>query len=277
MNAGPVLLEAVELSVRFGGVAALSDVSFTVEEGEVVGLIGPNGAGKTTCIDALSGFQPLHGGHVRFAGEDLDLLAPHQRARKGFVRTFQSLDLFDDLTVRENLVVAVDTPTWRSTITDALWPKRHRHDGVDETIDLVGLGPIADRRPAELSNGERHRVSLGRALVSKPRLVLLDEPAAGLDPTESAELGRLLRSLPGRGVSILLVDHDMALVMEICDRLHVLDFGCLIASGAPAEVRADPAVVTAYLGTQPEPARADGTGPAADGSGPAAEGSGVPQ
>lgn len=265
MNAGPVLLEAVELSVRFGGVAALSDVSFTVEEGEVVGLIGPNGAGKTTCIDALSGFQPLHGGHVRFAGEDLDLLAPHQRARKGFVRTFQSLDLFDDLTVRENLVVAVDTPTWRSTITDALWPKRHRHDGVDETIDLVGLGPIADRRPAELSNGERHRVSLGRALVSKPRLVLLDEPAAGLDPTESAELGRLLRSLPGRGVSILLVDHDMALVMEICDRLHVLDFGCLIASGPPAEVRCDPAVVTAYLGTQPEPARADGTGPAESG------------
>ena len=243
------LLEACELSVRYGGVAALSDVSFTVEEGEVVGLIGPNGAGKTTCIDALTGFQPLHGGHVRFAGQMLDGVAPHERARLGFVRTFQALDLFDDLTVRENLVVAATTPTWRSTLTDALWPKRHRHDAVDDAMELVGLGPLADRRPVELSNGERHQVSLGRALVSRPRLLLLDEPAAGLDPAESNALGELLRSLPAHGVSVLLVDHDMALVLGICDRLHVLDFGQLIASGPPASVRADPAVVTAYLGT----------------------------
>ncbi len=256
-DGGSALLEAVEVSVRYGGVAALSEVSFTVQEGEVVGLIGPNGAGKTTCIDALTGFQPLHGGHVRFAGRVLDGVAPHQRARLGFVRTFQSLDLFDDLTVRENLVVAATTPTWRSTLTDALWPKRQRHDAVDDAIDLVGLGPLADRRPAELSNGERHQVSLGRALVARPRLLLLDEPAAGLDPAESAALGDLLRSLPARGVSVLLVDHDMALVMGVCDRLHVLDFGRLIASGPPAAVRADPAVVTAYLGAQPDQAHQD--------------------
>ena len=250
-EAGP-LLEAVELSVRYGGVAALSEVSFTVEEGEVVGLIGPNGAGKTTCIDALTGFQALHAGHVRFAGELLDGVAPHDRARLGFVRTFQSLDLFDDLTVRENLVVAATTPSWRATLTDALWPKRHRHDAVDDAVEWVGLGSLAGRRPADLSNGERHRVALARALVSRPRLLLLDEPAAGLDPAETAALGDLLRSLPERGTSVLLVDHDMALVMAVCDRLHVLDFGQLIASGPPAAVRADPAVVTAYLGTPPD-------------------------
>ena len=255
------LLEACELSVRYGGVAALSDVSFTVEEGEVVGLIGPNGAGKTTCIDALTGFQPLHGGHVRFAGQMLDGVAPHERARLGFVRTFQALDLFDDLTVRVNLVVAATTPTWRSTLTDALWPKRHRHDAVDDAMELVGLAPLADRRPVELSNGERHQVSLGRALVSRPRLLLLDEPAAGLDPAESNALGELLRSLPAHGVSVLLVDHDMALVLGICDRLHVLDFGQLIASGPPAAVRADPKVVTAYLGTSDHAAPAGEVAP----------------
>ena len=243
------LLEVDGVSLRYGGVAALDDVSFTVGHGEVVGPIGPNGAGKTSCIDALTGFQPIHSGHVRFEGRSLDGTSPHDRARLGFVRTFQSLDLFDDLTVHENLSVAAGTPSWRSTLTDALWPKRSTHDGLDEVVSLVGLNGLLHRRPAEMSNGERHRVALGRALVSRPRLLLLDEPAAGLDTVESAELGRLLRSLPERGTSVLLVDHDMALVMAACNRIHVLDFGRVIASGTPAEVRADRAVVGAYLGT----------------------------
>lgn len=247
------LLEVAHLSVRYGGVAALDDVSFTVEEGEVVGLIGPNGAGKTSCIDALTGFQRPHGGHVRFRGRSLDGVAAHRRARLGFVRTFQSLDLFDDLTVRENLSVAASTPDWRSTVTDALWPKRPMRSAVEEVVELVGLGTIVHRCPAELSNGERHRVALGRALVSRPGLLLLDEPAAGLDDAESAALGELLRSLPGRGTAVLLVDHDMGLVMAACDRIHVLDFGRLIASGAPAEVRAHPDVVAAYLGAAVPP------------------------
>jgi branched-chain amino acid transport system ATP-binding protein len=245
----PSLLEVENVSLRYGGVAALDEVSFTVEEGEVVGLIGPNGAGKTSCIDALTGFQVHQGGHVRFGGRLLDGLGPHQRSRLGFVRTFQSLDLFDDLTTRENLLVAASTPTWRSTITDALWPKRDEQRSLHEVIELVGLEPFIHRRPSELSNGERHRVALARALVSRPRLLLLDEPAAGLDSVESAELGRLLRSLPERGTSVLLVDHDMSLVMSVCDRIHVLDFGRIIASGTPSAVRSDPAVVAAYLGT----------------------------
>ena len=251
MNAPAPLLEVVDLTVRYGGVAALSGVSFTVEEGEVVGLIGPNGAGKTTCIDALTGFQAAHCGHVAFAGRRLEGVPPHRRARRGFVRTFQSIDLFDDLSVRQNLVVAASTPTWRSTLTDALWRKRLHADVIEEAIELVGLGAVADRPTAELSNGERHRVALARALVARPRLVLLDEPAAGLDPEESAALGALVRALPGRGTSVLLVDHDMSLVMAVCDRIHVLDLGTLIASGTPAEIRCDRAVVEAYLGADP--------------------------
>ncbi len=251
--AGRDLLEVAHLSVRYGGVAALDDVSFTVREGEVAGLIGPNGAGKTSCIDALTGFQDLHGGHVRFAGRSLQGVPPHQRARRGFVRTFQSLDLFDDLTVHENLLVAASTPGWRSTVTDALWPKRAPRGTLEGVAELVGLGDLLARRPAELSNGERHRVALGRALVSRPRLLLLDEPAAGLDAAESADLGQLLRALPERGTSVLLVDHDMSLVMAACHRIHVLDFGRLIATGSPADVRADPAVVGAYLGAAEGP------------------------
>src|SRR5690606_30493230 len=130
----------------------------------------------------------------------------------------------DDLTVRENLLAAASVPTWRSTLTDALWPKRHDRRATDEVVELLGIAHLVDRLPGELSNGERHRVALGRALVSKPNLVLLDEPGAGLDPTESAELGELLAALPARGTSVLLVDHDMALVLGVCDRVHVLDF-----------------------------------------------------
>jgi branched-chain amino acid transport system ATP-binding protein len=165
------------------------------------------------------------------------------------VRTFQSLELFEDLSVRANLVVAARTPTWRSTLTDALWPKRHDDPLVDEVLAVLELDAVADRLPHELSNGERHIVALGRALVAAPRFVLLDEPAAGLDPSETDQLAVHLRRLPERGVTTLVVDHDMALIMGICDEVHVLDFGCLIASGTPAEVRHDRTVVAAYLGT----------------------------
>jgi branched-chain amino acid transport system ATP-binding protein len=256
------LLEVRDLTVRYGGVSALAGVTFSVGAGEVVGLIGPNGAGKTTCIDALTGFTAASGGQVLLGGHSLDGVAPHARARRGFVRTFQSLELFDDLTVRENLVVSASTPTWWSTVTDALWPKRHLTEAIDETLAMVGLTDVAGRDPSELSNGQRHLVALGRALVSEPQVVLLDEPAAGLDPDETAALGALLRTLPGRGVSVLLVDHDMPLVMGTCDRVLVLDFGRLIASGTPGEVRADPAVVAAYLG-----ASAGGPDPTPDAAG----------
>jgi branched-chain amino acid transport system ATP-binding protein len=256
------LLRVRDLSVRYGGVAAVSGVSFDIREGDVVGLIGPNGAGKTTCIDALSGFTPMSprtgtGPRLTFRGEVLDDLGPHERARQGFVRTFQSLELFDDLTVRENLLVSASRPSVWSTLTDALLPKRQRDPGVDETLELLGIEGDADRRPSELPNGRRQLVALGRALAASPSLVLLDEPAAGLGPGETEELAALLRQLPGRGVSVLLVDHDMGLVLGVCDQVHVLDFGSIIASGPPEQIRNDPVVVSAYLGRSATPPGGD--------------------
>ncbi|MEI7886185.1 MAG: ABC transporter ATP-binding protein [Actinomycetes bacterium] len=247
------ILRVRDLSVRYGGVLALSSVSFEVEKGSIVGLIGPNGAGKTTCIDALSGFTTPSERNpaftcISFMNRSIDRCSPQARVRLGFARTFQSLELFDDLTVRDNLRVAAASPTWISTVTDALWPKRKTDEAVDQTLKMIGLEFHADDRPEQLSNGQRHLVAVGRALVAKPSLLLLDEPAAGLDPAETLELANLLRSLPDLGVSVLLVDHDMSLVLGVCDQVHVLDFGTVIASGTPEKIRSDPLVVSAYLG-----------------------------
>jgi len=228
-------------------------VTLTVAEASITGLIGPNGAGKTTFIDTLTGFTRPRAGRITFEGQAIERTAPHARARRGLVRTFQSLELFDDLTVRENLVIAASPPDLWSTLTDALWPKRRDDRAVDDVLLDLDLGAVADRTPDALSNGQRHIVALARALVARPRLVLLDEPAAGLDPTETAELADVLRRLPARGTAVLLVDHDMALVMGVCDTVHVLDFGRVVASGPPAQVRTDPVVIAAYLGDQEAP------------------------
>jgi branched-chain amino acid transport system ATP-binding protein len=268
------LLRVDDLTVRHGEVVALDSVSLRIESGEVVGLIGPNGAGKTTCIDAITGYTPrgrsTSSGSVWFAGERLDRLGPHERAGRGFRRTFQSLELFDDLTVAENLLVAAGTPRVRDTIADALRPRRPRVDAVEETLALLGLTDVGDRRPGELSTGRRHLVALGRALASGPSLVLLDEPAAGLDPAETHVLTELLRGLPGRGVSILLVDHDMDLVFGLCDHVHVLDVARIVSSGPPAHVRNDPVVIAAYLGRS-MPGAATGSAPAEAATGPEEE------
>jgi branched-chain amino acid transport system ATP-binding protein len=246
-GAAPVL-EVEDLTVAHGGLTALDGVDLVVAEGEVAGLIGPNGAGKTTLIDTVTGFTASRRGEVRSCGREITHAPPHERARLGLVRTFQSLELFDDLTVRENLVVAAGTPSWRSTVTDLFRPKPSHTTATDDVLDTLELQAQADRLPTELSNGMRHRVALARALVARPHLVLLDEPAAGLGPTETEELGEVIRRLPALGTAVLLVDHDMDLVLGVCDRLHVLDFGRIIASGTPAEVRADETVIAAYLG-----------------------------
>lgn len=240
-------LEVRGLSVSYGGLVAVDAVDLDVGDGAIVGLIGPNGAGKTTCIDAVCGFVAASG-HVVLDGRALDGLPPHGRARAGLVRTFQSVELFDDLTVRENLLVAAAPTRWWSLLADALAPRRTRVD-VDWALDALGLTDAGDARPRELPAGARRLVGLARAIVSRPRVVLLDEPAAGLDPSESAALGERLRALPALGISVLLVDHDMHLVLGVCEEVTVLDFGQVIARGTPAEVRADPAVARAYLGT----------------------------
>jgi len=246
------VLQVDDLTVRHGGLVALDEVSLTVEEGQIVGLIGPNGAGKTTFIDTLTGFTAPERGHITFDGSSFAERAPHERSRAGLVRTFQSLELFDDLTVRDNLLVAAHTPSLWSTITDVFWPKTHDSTETHCILELLDLLAVADRLPTELSNGQRHVVALGRALVSSPKLLLLDEPAAGLDPSETAALAEMLRRLPGIGTTVLVVDHDMSLIMSVCDEVHVLDFGRVVASGAPHEVRNDPTVIAAYLGRQGE-------------------------
>jgi branched-chain amino acid transport system ATP-binding protein len=249
------LLNVEALRVTYGGVTAVDDVHLDVPAGRIVGLIGPNGAGKTSTIDALTGYHAPSHGTVRFDGEDLTRLRAHQRARRGLVRTFQSVELFDDLTVEENLLVASQRLGILQALRDLLLPIRaHPRDDVDWALGQCGLTDVADRLPTELSHGRRKLVGVARALAQRPRLVLLDEPAAGLDTEESTELGAHLRALPAEGVSVLLVDHDMGLVLSVCDEVVVLDFGRVIARGTPDQIRSDDAVVAAYLGGHKEDA-----------------------
>jgi branched-chain amino acid transport system ATP-binding protein len=247
------LLEVDGLSVSYGGLRAVDDVSFTVGVGELVGLIGPNGAGKTTCIDALSGFVPDASGRVSFDGRDISRWPAYRRARHGMVRTFQSVELFDDLTLCENLLVAASDAKWWSPLADAIWPRRTRLDDIEWALQAVGLEGCAAMFPTELAPGSSRLAALARALVRHPRLVLLDEPAAGLSTYETETLAERLLALPALGVSVLLVDHDTSLVFGACATVHVLDFGRVISSGGPERVRSDPAVIEAYLGTDIEP------------------------
>ncbi len=246
------LFEARGLSVRYGGVSANEDVDLEVPEGALVGLIGPNGAGKTTFLDAVTGFTPPSAGTIRFGGEVLDDVPAHRRAARGLVRTFQSLELFEDVSVRDNLLAAADRPGWRDLVRDLVRPERPTPgaEAADRALRLVGLEAMAERQPTELSHGQRTLVGVARALAMQPRLLLLDEPAGGLDTAESEELGHRLRGLvDDDGISVLLVDHDMGLVFGVCDVIHVLDFGRVIASGTPEEIRRDPQVLSAYLGS----------------------------
>ena len=243
------LLEARGLRVVFGGVVAVDDVSFQIDEGMLVGFIGPNGAGKTTCIEALTGYVPHATGRVVFDGHDLGGMAPHRRARLGLVRTFQAVELFDDLTVRDNLRAAANRRTWWQSLGDLVAPRWHDDESaIDDALELLGLTDVADALPPELPQGQRKLAGVARALACRPRLLLLDEPAAGLDTAESVELGERLRAVVDSGVSVLLVDHDMGLVLGICDRVIVLDFGRVIAQGPPGEIRANADVIAAYLG-----------------------------
>jgi branched-chain amino acid transport system ATP-binding protein len=244
------LLETYDLSVTFGGLRANDNVRIVIEPGAFVGLIGPNGAGKTTFIDAITGYVPSTG-RVSFDGQDIQGMPAHRRARRGLVRTFQSLELFEDLNVRDNVLAAAEDSRWYTPLLDML----HLHltssavdDRVNWALGVVGLTDQTDRIPTDLSHGRRKLVGVARALASNPKLVLLDEPAAGLDTAESQVLGEHLRGLLREGITVFLIDHDMGLVLSVCDYLYVLDFGRIIAEGTPAQIRANPEVIAAYLG-----------------------------
>jgi len=250
-------LELESLSVRFGGHLAVSDVSLQVEGGKVCGLIGPNGAGKTTTFNAICGVVTPSAGRVRLAGKDISKVGTHKRARLGIGRTFQRLEVFSSLTVRENIQVGLEIRRSWSRRASAL--PQYLADGgdpdpaveVELILERLDLGPLAEQPVGALPTGHARLVELGRALAARPSILLLDEPASGLDDSETDTFGELLVTLAANGLGILLVEHDVALVMRVCTELSVLDFGQVIASGTPESVRANEAVLSAYLGTAP--------------------------
>ena len=239
---------------RFGGLVAVDGVSFEVPTTGVTAVIGPNGAGKTTLFNLISGALEPTSGRVLFEGEDVTRLAPEKRAARGLVRTFQLVKLFADLTAVENVAVGAHLKSRGGLLAALLGTPATRamERRVDEKaralLDRVGLGAVADRRADTLSYGRRRLLEVARALAAEPRLLLLDEPAAGLDAEESARLSSLIRAVAAEGTSVLLIEHDMQLVMNTADQVVVVDFGRKIAQGTPAEVKADPAVIAAYLG-----------------------------
>lgn len=245
------MLETKGLTVTFGGLRANDEVNIVVPTGSFVGLIGPNGAGKTTFIDAITGFVPVSEGSAVFDGRPLEGAAAHERANRGMVRTFQSLELFEDLSVEDNLYAAADDPPWWGFLADMVWPTRlGRNKDVERAIEVMELEELRDALPQDLSHGQRKLVAVARALAANPKLILLDEPAAGLDTTESQRLGRRLRAFLDQDMTVFLIDHDMGLVLSVCDYIYVLDFGRIIAEGSPQEIRENPAVIAAYLGDE---------------------------
>lgn len=239
------LLEAKDINVTFGGHRALIDVSLDAERGKITGLIGPNGAGKTTCFNVLSGLQPPDSGHVAFDGDEISDVPAFKRGRLGMARSFQRIEVFGSLTVFENVLVAAEIRRrWARGDKDEGDPR----DESEQIVDLVGLRKVADQRVDSIPTGLARLTELARGLATRPRLFLLDEPSSGLDDDESDAFGELLIKLAKGGLAILLVEHDIDLVMQVCDHIHVLEFGQIIARGTAKQIRNDKRVQKAYLG-----------------------------
>jgi branched-chain amino acid transport system ATP-binding protein len=257
---GERLLEVDTVTLRFGGVVALNEVSFHINKGEILGLIGPNGAGKTTCFNVMTGVYQPTSGLVRYLGQPLGKRHKFQITKLGIARTFQNIRLFANMTALENVLVGVDAHHTTGVVTAMFRLPKHRREEQQgraramELLEFMGLAGKADELARNLPYGDQRRLEIARALATSPQLLCLDEPAAGFNPAEKVKLMELIRTIRDQGYTVLLIEHDMKLVMGVTDRIVVLEFGRKIAEGTPAEIRDNPAVIAAYLGVDEEDA-----------------------
>lgn len=237
-----IVLRVAGLSKSFGGVHAVRDLSFEISRGEILGLIGPNGSGKSTTVNVLSGLHPATSGSIILDGQSIEMLTEYARVSRGLARTFQTARVFPEFTVREHVAIGARAALGRNTDAGVVEAR------VEDLVRLCGLDDVADRLVATLSSAQQRFLMIATALASSPKVVLIDEPAAGLVSHERKTLGQLIRAIRDRGTAVLVIEHHMELIMEVCDRIVVLNFGSKIADGSPAEIRGSRAVIDAYLG-----------------------------